>query len=196
MTPEHLGGHNGVTHVDEGLIGYFLHCGFKTLLDIGCGPAGNVLEARKQGMIAYGIDGDPELQRVNQPDTTYMPIIVMHDYTQGELPYLAWPKPHEEFNFDVGLSTEFLEHVDEKYIPNIMETFKRCNIVVITHALPGETGGHHHVTLHTEEWWIEKFKEYGFTFNKEATKNIRKVSTMRKGFIKKTGKVFFNDTWV
>lgn len=192
---EHLGGHNGITHIDSGVMEYLRHCGFTSLLDVGCGPAGNVLEARKHGMVAFGIDGDPTLQRMNNQDTTYMPIIVLHDYTQGPLPYSAWPEPHGKHKFDIGFSTEFLEHVEEKFIPNFMETFQRCNIVIVTHALPGETGGHHHVNLQTEEWWIDKFAEYGFTYNQEATNNIRMASTMRKKFIQKTGKVFFNDAW-
>lgn len=192
---EHLGGHNGITHIDVGLIGYLKHCGFESLLDVGCGPAGNVLEARSQGMVAFGVDGDPELQKVNVEAKTYMPIIVLHDYTQGTLPSGPWPSPHDKEKFDVGLSTEFLEHVEEQYIQNYMETFQRCNIVIVTHALPGETGGHHHVNLQTELWWVKKFAEYGFILNEEATKNVRMVSTMKKGFVKKTGKVFFNSKW-
>ena len=92
----------------------------------------------------------------------------------------------------MALSTEFLEHVEEKYIPNIMDTFKRCKVVICTHGLPGETYGHHHVNLQTEEWWIAKFAEYGFKHSQEGTDNIRSVSTMRKKFINRTGKMFVN----
>jgi 2-polyprenyl-3-methyl-5-hydroxy-6-metoxy-1,4-benzoquinol methylase len=178
----HLGGHLWKTHVDEGVIKYLHHCGYRSLIDVGCGPGGNVLMAREYGFTAIGIDGDPELQRLNPQND---PIIFKHDYTLGTL-----PNSIELFEFDVGLSTEFLEHVEERFIPNIMDTFRRCRIVICTHALPGETAGHHHVNLQTEAWWIAKFSEYGFNYSDIATENVRQASTMHKGFMKKTGKVF------
>jgi SAM-dependent methyltransferase len=180
---DHLGGHCWKTHVDEGVLKLFRHVGCNTLLDVGCGPAGNVIKARELGMEAYGIDGDPALQVLNVGEP---PLIFLHDYTLGKL--------DSGFKtFDVGLSTEFLEHVEEQYLPNIMDTFQRCHIVVCTHALPGETGGHHHVNLQTEEWWIAKFKEYGFDYSEFLTNDIKEKSTMKKGFMRKTGKVFINE---
>jgi hypothetical protein len=192
----HLGGHQWITHIDEGLLKLLQFCGYKTLIDVGCGPAGNVKLARELGMEAIGIDGDPELLRLNAPN---MPLIAPHDYTKGRLPpQMSWDDgDHDRWDlnltrFEVGLSTEFLEHVEEKYIPNIMDTFQRCKIVICTHGLPGETWGHHHVNLQTEEYWVEMFSKYGFTYSKAGTDKIRAASTMRKGFIKRTGKMFIN----
>lgn len=54
----HLAGHNYITHVDFGVLRYFydvLEC--RSMLDIGCGPAGNVFAAREIGYSAIGIDG-------------------------------------------------------------------------------------------------------------------------------------------
>jgi SAM-dependent methyltransferase len=193
---EHLGGHLWKTHIDEGVIKFLYYCGYRSLIDVGCGPGGNVSLAREYGFSAIGIDGDPELQSINTLTDT---LIIKHDYTEGNLPKLAdWDDgDHSRYNwnlekFDVALSTEFLEHVEEQYLPNIMDTFKRCRLVICTHALPGETEGHHHVNLQTEEWWIAKFKEYGFNYSKLATENVRRASTMHKKFIAKTGKVFIN----
>ena len=192
----HLGGHLWKTHVDQGVLSFLQFCGFKSLIDVGCGPAGNVEIARELGLFAIGIDGDPDLQRLNPP---FYPLIIKHDYTKGNLPPEAhWDDgDHDRYDidlraFDVGLSTEFLEHVEERYIPEIMDTFRRCKIVICTHALPGETQGHHHVNLQTEDWWIAKFEEYGFKHSPAGTDNIRRYSTMQKGFMKKTGKMFFN----
>jgi hypothetical protein len=92
--------------------------------------------------------------------------------------------------FDVGWCVEFLEHVEEKYIPNIMDTFRRCKIVVATHALPGDTGGWHHVNLQSPEYWIKKFEDEGFIYDELKTLRLKKHSTMGRDFLRKTGKVF------
>lgn len=188
----HLGGHNFVTHVDIGVLKYFydLHdCRY--MLDVGCGPAGNVFAARGLGYNSVGIDGDPELQFVNKSEYL-LPIIMFHDYTTG-----TFFKTYKfsDLSKHLVLSTEFLEHVEEQYIPNIMDTFQRAGkYVCITHALPGELGGldSHHVNCQSEQYWIDKFKEYGFEFSPDLTHCVRKESTMKRDFMRKTGKVFIN----
>lgn len=202
----HLGGHNWVTHVDLGLLQFFyneLNC--RSLLDVGCGPAGNVIEALKMGYRAIGIDGDPELQKLDVKNH-----IIEYDYTLGKIPtHIYWyiryatSNINEEYytvpnvdvtqKIDLCLSTEFLEHIEKKHLDNVFDTFRLCKYICITHALPHEIGGHHHVNCQTEEYWIQKFKEYGFSFSSELTETIRKVSTMKRNFVRNTGKVFINN---
>lgn len=185
----HLGGHFWTTHIDKGVLKYakdVLNC--QSMIDVGCGPAGNVILARNMGYNAWGVDGDPELIEFDMK-TGGTPLIVQHDYTNGILPENGITNLS---NFDLALSTEFLEHVEEKFIPFIMETFQRCKYVICTHALPGETGGYHHVNLKDGKWWINKFDEYGFDYSEEQTEMIHRHSTMVREFMKKTGKVFIN----
>jgi hypothetical protein len=51
-------------------------------------------------------------------------------------------------------------------------------VVVCTHAPPGKPG-HHHVNLQEYDYWVERFGEYGFTFDAPKTAELREASNMR-----------------
>jgi SAM-dependent methyltransferase len=182
MLEEHLGGHNGITHVDQGsldwLIGTFQPNSF---LDIGCGPGGMVELADQKGLSSLGIDGDHTLVRYN-PDN-----FLLHDFTTGPAPL--------DIKYDIGWSCEFVEHVEEQYQPAYMKAFQQCQIVAMTYAPPGHTG-HHHVNLQHEDYWIKTFKKYGFKYSSDFTSHLRQNSTMgakkKHQFVKNRGLVFVN----
>ena len=48
-----------------------------------------------------------------------------------------------------------------------------------------------HVNCQPLEYWIDIFDNYGYEYSEEVTKIIKKVSSMRKPFIKKHGFVLF-----
>jgi cyclopropane fatty-acyl-phospholipid synthase-like methyltransferase len=179
--PEHLGGHKGITHLDEGVLKYMQKIlNVKTMLDVGCGPGGMVKLARKLGIEAYGIDGDFTVNR----EGNYFTI---HDYTTG-------PSPLGDQKFDMVWSCEFVEHVEEKWIPYYIKDFQRGNFVVMTFS---PKSGHHHVNVKPESYWIETFEKYGFHYDKNMTRQIKEVSTMNttgkfitKQFVKQNGLCF------
>jgi len=174
--PFHLGGHKGRTHVDEGVLEYFkTQHGCQTLVDIGCGPGGQILAAQRLGYKTLGIDGDYTL--------TYTTEVLIHDYTSSSLK-LANP-------YDLGWCVEFLEHVEEQFIPNYMETMKSCKWLVVTHALPGKPG-HHHVNCQEHYYWIDNFAKFNFVFDQIVTDDVRKYSTMQRNFIRENALVFRN----
>ncbi len=185
MTLEaHLGGHQGKTHIDEGALQWLIWQGIESFIDIGCGPGGMVELAKSKGLHALGVDGDYTLTRFD-PD-----YFVIHDYTKGS------PALDKQY-YDVAWSVEFLEHVEEQYMPNYMDTFKRAKTAVVTYAPPG-WNGHHHVNLQEEDYWIAKFKEYGFELNEKKTTFLRNASTLnlgkkgKKAFVKNRG-LYFNN---
>jgi len=175
VLPEHLGGHCGITHIDVAILEYFKSKGASTYLDIGCGPGGMLDKALELGYSAQGVDGDFTIPR-NNPDK-----VIIHDYTVGPLKL--------DTNYDLIWSCEFVEHVEEKYLHNFMETFSLGKTVCMTYA-PVGTSGHHHVNCNTEEYWINVFNKYGFTYNVRLTKELRKLSSMKKKFFKRHGLVF------
>lgn len=179
--PEHLGGHLNKTHVDRGTLQYLIQeFHIKSMLDIGCGTGEMVNLARLRNINAYGIDGDWTIEYPREISD----YIYIHDFTKGpcEEVSLSW--------FDLGWSVEFLEHVEEKFMPNYMEAFKRCRYVITTAAPPGYPG-HHHVNCRDQEYWIDHFSANGFQFDEETTKIIREVkATMQKPFIQTTGMFF------
>ena len=173
--PDHLGGHQGKTHSDVGVLKYFIeNFNIKSMLDVGCGPGGQVLQAREMGLHATGIDGDYTVQR---PGNDW----VIHDYTLGQSPI--------DKEVDLVWSCEFVEHVYEEYMPNFLKDFALGKMVCMTYAPPGFPG-HHHVNCQPESYWIDQMDKIGFDFSSELTKNVRQVSTQRKKFVKKRGLVF------
>ena len=167
----HLGGHSGKTNVDEGALDYLIErYGSRSMIDVGCGPGAMVEMALKKGIEAFGIEGDPEIKNA---------YIIEHDYTLG--PFVAYA--------DLAWCVEFLEHVEAKFQDNIFSTLKGCMVVFVTHALPGKKGDHH-VNCQTEEYWIEAFKANHFGLDPVATEHVRKASTMKRKFTRRTGKVF------
>jgi SAM-dependent methyltransferase len=181
LSPEsnpHLGGHCFVTHIDEGLLIFCkdqLNC--KNMIDIGCGPGGMIELANKMGIDAIGVDGDPRLTREDDR-------IIIHDYAAGILNF--------QRTFDLAYSCEFVEHVEEKYIPNFIETFKLAHNVILTYA-PENTPGHHHVNCKSEEYWIQIFESYNFLFDRKITNKLRLSSTMKRDFVRLTGLYFKNN---
>jgi len=173
-TPPFLGGHEDKTQFDQGAFDYLVsHFQVKNMVDIGCGPGGMVYYALSKGIKAVGVDGDPSVARD-------CPVIIEHDYTRKPL-YLG--------EFDLGWSVEFLEHVEELYLQNYMLTFRCCKHVFITAAIPGQPGVHH-VNCQWGDYWIRKFEEAGFMFDREATEGVRMHSTMWSCFTEQTGLVF------
>ncbi len=174
MKRSHLGGHQNVTHIDVGCLNY-LHDkhNIRSMLDIGCGPGGMEEVANSLGILWLGIDGDPS---VTPP--------ILHDFTKGKVPHTI-----HLGTYDLGWSTEFLEHVEEKYMDNYMAAFQRCKLIVCTAAPPGKKGWHH-VNCQDAAYWIRKFDEYGFSYDQEEVNNIRKSSTMKREFVRKHSMLF------
>jgi SAM-dependent methyltransferase len=178
--PDHLGGHLDKVHTDRATLLYLKQkYNIKTMIDVGCGPGDMVQIANDRNIDAMGIDGDFTLtERWRALDIP----VVLHDFCSGP-PNLA------RESFDLGWSVEFLEHVDEEYLDNFMQVFAKCNYVVCTAARPGHSG-HHHVNCQSQEYWIEKFSQYGLEYNEEETTYIRKNSGMLKPFMQHTGMFF------
>jgi hypothetical protein len=168
------GGHEGRTQFDEGAFDYLAaRFAVRTMVDVGCGPGGMVYYARSRGVRAVGVDGDPEVARG-------CPAVVEHDYTRGPL-FLG--------EFDLGWSTAFVEHVEERYLGNYLETFRGCKAVFVTAAGPGSSGPRS-VNCRPRDYWVARFAEAGFRLDEEATAGVRGHSTMASDFTRDTGLVF------
>ena len=173
--PTHLGGHCGITHIDKNILEYFKKAGATSYLDIGCGPGGMIDEALSLGYDVQGVDGDFKVERKN-PNK-----VCIHDYTNGPLTF--------DKSFDLVWSCEFVEHVEEKYLDNFMQTFSSGKTICMTYAPPGKKG-HHHVNCNTKEYWIDIFEKYKFTFDDKLTAHLRSISSMEREFFREYGLVF------
>lgn len=177
--PGHLGGGEMRCHDDKGSLAWAMKkYNVKSMLDIGCGQGCQTALAQKLGIDAYGIDGDFAIKRK-------FPNFILHDYTTG-------PYDFKDQTFDLVWSVEFVEHVEEEYLPNFMKNMQLGKTVIMTFAPPGKAG-HHHVNCRPAEYWIDIFKQYGFKHDVEGTAELKKACTMTKNFIRDNGMVFVRD---
>lgn len=173
MTPVHLGGHLGITHTDPGSLALLKErLGVRSVLDVGCGPGGMQAVCEGLGLSWTGADGDPACARES---------VLTHDFTKG--PLVTHPR-------DLVWSVEFVEHVEERFLPNVLSALMlAAKAICMTHALPGK-GGHHHVNCQPPDYWINKLTAAGYELHIPLTQQLRAVSTMRREFMRNTGLVF------
>ncbi len=56
---------------------------------------------------------------------------------------------------------EVVEHIEEKFIGNLLDTICCGKYLFMTHGLPGQDG-HHHVNNQLPEYWIKHLQDRGF----------------------------------
>jgi len=154
----------------------------RSVLDVGCGEAHSTRFFQRQGCHVWGVDGC----RQAVADSVLPDRVALHDFNDG--PFDA-PR-----RFDMIWSCEFLEHVDECYLPNILQTFAQSSkVILITHATPGQDQGHHHVNCRPSRYWIRRLASIGFRCDVEATRQGRAVTLqddVRVNHFARSGLVF------
>lgn len=125
----------------------------ESVLDVGCGEGQTLrfFEALLPGAVT-GIDG------VFQPH----PAIHQHDYTDDT--FLV------NQSVDLVWCSEMLEHLDEQFLPNLLETFtsSKAKLIMITHAFPGQAG-HNHINCRNPQYWLGVFAAIGYRFDELLT---------------------------
>lgn len=132
----------------------------ESVLDVGCGFGYAVDYFNKYLKLdAVGIEGSQKVADVAITDK-----IKVHDFTKSPLIL--------EGCYDLVWSSEFVEHVDRKYVDNFIPCFQAGKYAAITYASVGQSG-HNHVNENTEEYWIDVFESNGFKYCPEFTKTLR-----------------------
>ena len=132
----------------------------RSIMDVGCGMGYSTLFFTKHPSIerVLCIEGSTDaIEHSLVPDNT-----IQHDFTKG--PY--WPQE----SYDMLWCIEMLEHVEEKYMPYYMATFKKAKLLFVTAAV---LGGWHHVNVQKKDYWVEVFQSYGFIFLPNITTQAR-----------------------
>lgn len=182
MTPEHLGGAyecgDGNTWMPD-CWGYLIvKYDIRSMLDIGCG-FGHAMKWFSDFLVgARGIEGWDEAVEKN----LMRGLVIKHDFTTGPVVL--------DREYDLAWSAEFLEHVEEKFIPNYMAAFQRCKRAVITHGEPGQHG-HHHVNCQPDNYWVDVFAKWGFLHDTVETAVLRSTDRWRAGWGRRTLMLFY-----
>jgi SAM-dependent methyltransferase len=131
--------------------------GVRSVLDVGCGEGHSTKFFRGLGCDVLGLDGFDQAIR----DSVIPDAVQLHDFTKGACALKR--------KFDLVWSCEFLEHIDEKHLPGVLETFQAAGkLLMVTHAFPGQPG-HHHVNCRKTDYWIHVFEGAGFTCDVSRT---------------------------
>lgn len=131
----------------------------RTVLDVGAGDGVAVDHFNRYGAVAVGVDG----MGTGHPD------VEVHDFQEG-----PW-RPDDTSDFDLVWSCEFVEHMEERYVPNFLEAFRLGKLVLMTHAVPGQ-GGYHHVNCRTADYWIGAMAAAGYVLDWGLTSVTRELA--------------------
>lgn len=167
---KHLGGyitdltnHGDPNSYATGIWDHMINQGIKSVIDIGCGQGFSTQYFLNKNIDCVGIEGG-EIAFNTSPVKDHL---ILHDYTEGPLKI--------DRRFDAAWCCEFVEHVEEKYSQNFLDTFSLCDKIFMTHANIGQPG-YHHVNCQNSDYWIDKIKTLGFKYNEEETNLCKKLS--------------------
>ena len=133
----------------------------ESVIDIGCGEGHSAKEFKRLGCKILGVEGS---SRAIQE--TLIEEVVQHDLRDGAF---------DGGEFDLAWCCEVVEHIDEEFMPNLMNTLAKAKYVAFTHAIPGQ-GGHHHVNCRSSLYWIMEFFRNGYRIDNELTETTRKIT--------------------
>lgn len=144
----HLGGnvYGGDKHTYNPILWDYLIKSFniKSVLDVGGGEGQSLEYFLKCGCKGLMIDGLES--NITCAKSKNIPSI-KHDLVDG--PFIA------NMNIDLVWCCEVVEHIDEKYIDNLLNTITQGQYLALTHATPRQKG-YHHVNCQTKEYWLTK----------------------------------------
>lgn len=178
----HVGGnisvgdpHSYSPSVWQYLIGRFA---VRSMLDVGAGLGHCAMWFHRSGIATVGIDG----LAFNCSKSVYPLVHADLSKTSVYCPV------------DLVLCVEMVEHLEEKYLDNLLDTLCNGKIIVMTNALPGQ-GGYHHVNEQPTQYWVDHLSKRNCSVSKDDTEKIRSLAQAEGALhIARTGMVLINNS--
>lgn len=153
--------------------------GITSVLDLGSGIGHNVKWFYDKGLRTIAVEGLKQ-----NVDNAIVPTI-HHDLTLGEV---------QTDLVDLVLCTEVVEHIEEQYIDNLLNSLIKGKYILMTHGVPGQLG-YHHVNCQTSDYWINHLEKKGYILLEKETEAIRELANNEGArFLTDTGMVFKRKT--
>lgn len=151
----------------------------KSVLDLGCGLGYSSQYFNRQGLDVIAVDGMIDnIHRSIHPS-------ILFDLT----------KNYVTTRVDLVHCQEVVEHIEEKYIDNLLKSLTCGKFILMTNALPGQ-GGYHHVNEQPIEYWIDHLKKYNCEYMAEDTARIRRIAEQEGAvWMARTGTIYANRSY-
>lgn len=144
----------------------------QSITDVGSGLGHSAKWFAEQGLQVTAIDGLDE--NVNK---SLFPAKVV------DLTLNPFVQPVDMIN-----CIEVVEHIEEKFIENLLDTLSAGKFIFMTHAIPGQDGWHH-VNCQFQDYWISHLKKRKFQLSETDTAEIR-LRAKKAKHIKRSGLFF------
>jgi 2-polyprenyl-3-methyl-5-hydroxy-6-metoxy-1,4-benzoquinol methylase len=139
-----------------------------TVLDVGCGEGHAMAEFSALGCEVHGIDGLEQN------------IAACTNATVVDLTITAY-----EWPCDLVWCCEVVEHIDERFVDNLVRTLSNGRYIAMTHGLPGQSG-YHHVNCKPTDYWVGLMNIVGYRLMEETLES----RSLGGKYWKKSGLIF------
>ncbi len=106
----------------------------------------------------------------------------MHDLTKGAI----------HTKVDLVHCHEVVEHIEEQFLENLLDSLKCGKYILMTHAVPNQDG-HHHVNCQPSSYWITHLARKNCVLLEGDSIRVRKLAENDGAiYMANTGMVFHN----
>lgn len=147
-----------------------------SVLDLGCGLGYSSSYFHKSGCKVIAVDG----LQYNVENSVFPSLKI--DLTASPV----------KCKVDLVHCHEVVEHIEEKYLDNLLDSLCCGKFILMTNALPGQ-GGYHHVNEQPTEYWIDHLQNRGCEVLIADSNKIRNLASSDGAvFMARTGLLLIN----
>jgi len=148
----------------------------ESVLDLGSGSGNASHYFYKKNLKVLAVEGLRE-----NVDRSLYPAI-MHDLTKGAVHTKA----------DLVHCHEVVEHIEEQFLENLLDSLTCGKYILMTHAVPNQDG-HHHVNCQPSSYWIAHLARKNCVLLEGDSIRIRKLAEKDGAiYMANTGMIFHN----
>ena len=133
--------------------------GIESVMDLGSGLGHAAHYFYKKDLRVVAVDG-----LIENVSDAIVPT-VLHDLTTGPV----------QTRVDWVHCQEVVEHIEERYLDNVIGSLMCGKYILMTNALPGQ-GGYHHVNLQPTEYWMDHMAKRGCILLSDDSQRIRNLA--------------------